>query len=50
MLIGGIATPQGLDQRCCGLPSSYHVLLPLLLLHFECETASENSLDLEEER
>lgn len=36
--VRGAAPPQALDERGGGLPSADHVLLPLLLLDFECES------------
>jgi hypothetical protein len=38
VLVSRIAAPQALDQGGCWLPPSYHVLLSLLLLHFEGKT------------
>lgn len=44
MLIGCIASPQRLDQCCRRLSPSYHMLLALLLLHFQCKTTAQYSL------
>lgn len=44
MLIGCIATPQWLNQCSGRLSSSYHVLLSLLLLNFQCKTTAQYSL------
>lgn len=49
MLIGGIATPQGLDECGRRLPPSDHVLLPLLLLDLQRKSTSQNSLQSNKE-
>lgn len=44
MLIGGVATPQRLDESGGRLASPDHVLLPLLLLHLQREPAAQDAL------
>lgn len=39
-----VASPERLDQRGSWLTASDHVLLPLLLLYFQGEAATENAL------
>lgn len=39
-----VASPERLDQRGSWLTASDHVLLPLLLLYFQGETATEDAL------
>ena len=44
MLVGGVAPPQTLDELGGGLPAPDHVLLALLLLHFERQPGTQNAL------
>lgn len=46
MFVRSITTPNGLYERRRWLPSAYHMLLPLLLLHFQGETAAKNALQI----
>lgn len=44
VLVGGVAPPQRLDQRCSRLTSPNHMFLTLLLLNFERKTRAQYSL------
>lgn len=44
VLVGGVTAPEALDERGRGNPAADHVLLALLLLNFERESASQDSL------
>lgn len=45
MFVGGVASPQALDQGRGRLTAPDHVLLPLLLLDLQGESAAQNPLE-----